>query len=263
MDKRLKVIIADDSLEFGQVCMTALKIYGFEVVLGPKDGRQVVEMIGRECPDVVLIGAFMPSLDGIGTIRAVAQMQLEKPPKFLMMSSCGNDYIEREAMNAGAQYFFVKPFDYDILAERISRLFEDIEERSLLSLRPTLKAAKGKETELEVMVTDIIHQIGVPAHIKGYYYLREAIMLSVHNMEILNSVTKLLYPTIAKGFETTSSRVERAVRHAIEVAWDRGDVDILNSYFGYTVHNNRGKPTNSEFIAMISDKLRLKMKVVI
>jgi two-component system response regulator (stage 0 sporulation protein A) len=135
MHKKLKVIIADNNNEFGQVCMAALKIYGFEAILGPKDGRQVVEMVEKDCPDVVLIGAFMPSLDGIGTIKAVSQMKLEKKPKFMMMSSCGNEYIEREALSAGAYYFLVKPFDYDILAERISQLFEDAEERNLLSLR--------------------------------------------------------------------------------------------------------------------------------
>ena len=232
------------------------------MILGPKDGKQIIEMIVRERPDVVLIRAFMPSLDGIGTIKAVSQMILEKQPKFMMMSSYGNDYIEREALSAGAYYFFVKPFDYGILAERICHLFKDIDDRSLLSLSKKTKASKGNETDLEITVTDIIHQIGVPAHIKGYSYLREAIMLSVNDMGILNSITKLLYPTIAKGFGTTAPKVERAIRHAIEVAWEKGDVNIHNSYFGYSANNYNGKPTNLEFIAMIADKLNLKIKVI-
>ena len=159
-------------------------------------------------------------------------------------------------MTAGACYFFLMPFDVDIMVERIMKLAglpagagKTIGERE----------AKG-EPDLELMVTEIIHQIGVPAHIKGYHYVRESIMLAVKQPEIINSVTKLLYPTVAKKFDTTPSRVERAIRHAIEVAWDRGDVDTLNSYFGYTIHNGRGKPTNSEFVAMIADKLRLRLK---
>ena len=174
----------------------------------------------------------------------------------MALSSYDNQRLERETLMAGASYYFLKPIDINTMAERIIKLSGWRSESSPVVVKDNVVT----DTELEIMITDIIHQIGVPAHIKGYHYLREAIKLSVKNDEIINSVTKLLYPTVAKKHNTTSSRVERAIRHAIEVAWDRGDIDVLNSYFGYTVQNERGKPTNSEFIAMISDKLRLRLK---
>jgi two-component system response regulator (stage 0 sporulation protein A) len=165
--------------------------------------------------------------------------------------------LQKELIDAGADYYFLKPFDTNAMAERLIQLSGWKNERTPIVVKDNVVT----DTQLEIMITDIIHQIGVPAHIKGYHYLREAIVLSIKNSEIINSVTKLLYPTVAKKHGTTSSRVERAIRHAIEVAWDRGDIDVLNSYFGYTIQNERGKPTNSEFIAMISDKLRLKLKI--
>ena len=161
-------------------------------------------------------------------------------------------------MNAGADYYFLKPFDADAMSERIVSLCEKS------TAEPTGKALitpLPPSSSLEIRVTEIIHQIGVPAHIKGYHYLRDAILMSINDEEIINAVTKRLYPSVAKKHNTTSSRVERAIRHAIEVAWDRGDVEVLNSFFGYTIHNGRGKPTNSEFIAMISDKFRLQLKI--
>ena len=155
-------------------------------------------------------------------------------------------------MSGGVSYCFIKPLDNVVLAERIRSLY--------ISSNRNSSSSDGKDSNLEVVITDIIHQIGVPAHIKGYHYLREAIIMAVNDIEIMNSVTKCLYPSVAKKHGTTSSRVERAIRHAIEVAWDRGDVDVLNSYFGYTIHSSKGKPTNSEFIALIADKLRVSMK---
>ena len=164
--------------------------------------------------------------------------------------------MEREAIGHGAAYFFIKPFDLTVLAERILQLL------GRQGQQPALPAGQSAVSvnDLEVMITEILHQIGVPAHIKGYHYLREAILRTVKSPELINSVTKLLYPTVAKAYQTTASRVERAIRHAIEVAWDRGDLDVLNAYFGYTIQNSRGKPTNSEFIAMIADKLSLRLK---
>ena len=175
----------------------------------------------------------------------------------MLTSSVDNARFEQEVLAAGADYYFLKPFDLDILAERISQLTG----WNTAGQENIRKVSSDVQGNLEVVVSEIMHQIGVPAHIKGYQYLREAIILSINDSEMMNSVTKLLYPTVAKTFKTTPSRVERAIRHAIEVAWDRGDVDVLSSYFGYTIQNTRGKPTNSEFIAMISDKLRLRMKV--
>lgn len=195
--------------------------------------------------------------DALGVMKALPELKLSKRPLIMLTSSVDNARFEQEVLAAGADYYFLKPFDLDILAERISQLTG----WNTAGQENIRKVSSDVQGNLEVVVSEIMHQIGVPAHIKGYQYLREAIILSINDSEMMNSVTKLLYPTVAKTFKTTPSRVERAIRHAIEVAWDRGDVDVLSSYFGYTIQNSRGKPTNSEFIAMISDKLRLRMKV--
>ncbi len=254
MDKKLKILIADDSTEFGRSCATVLKNYGMEVILCPKDGNRVINEIKNQHPDVVLADVFMPSLDVLGVLSWMETQEKSQRPMLMAMSSFDNPRLEAETLTAGASYYFLKPFDTGVLAERILQL------SGWKNLDLTETGFRSSDADLELMITDIIHQIGVPAHIKGYHYLREAIFLAVNDGEIINSVTKLLYPSVAKKFATTSSRVERAIRHAIEVAWDRGDVDVLNSYFGYTIHNGRGKPTNSEFIAMIADKLRLRLK---
>ena len=196
-------------------------------------------------------------------MKKISAMISVKKPIICIISGVDNPHFEQQVLSAGADYYFLKPVDADIIAERISQL-ASWKGKSSDKYPPAenIITAIGKDNDdLELIVSEIMHQIGVPAHIKGYQYLREAIILSINNTEMMNSVTKLLYPTVAKTFSTTASRVERAIRHAIEVAWDRGDVDVLSSYFGYTIQNTRGKPTNSEFIAMISDKLRLKMKI--
>lgn len=257
MEKKLKVVIADDSTELGQNCAKALKSYGMEVVLCEKDGRRVIEKLDTVQPDVLLADVFMPNLDILGVLEALKNTDQKKRPIVMAMSSFDNQRLEKETLQAGASYYFIKPFDVNMVAERIMQLSGWKNETSPVVVRNNVFS----DSDLEMMVTDIILQIGIPAHIKGYHYLREAIVLSIKNSEMINSVTKTLYPTVAKKHATTSSRVERAIRHAIEVAWDRGDVDVLNSYFGYTIQNDRGKPTNSEFIAMISDKLRLRLKI--
>ena len=183
-------------------------------------------------------------------------MPEKERPMVMVISSYDNSRLEQETIKAGAAYFFIKPFDMGALAERIIKFSGWKNDKVPVLMNDNVVT----DRDLELMITEIIHQIGVPAHIKGYHYLREAIILSIKNEEVINSITKLLYPTVAKKFSTTSSRVERAIRHAIEVAWDRGDIDVLNSYFGYTINNDRGKPTNSEFIAMIADKIRLRIK---
>ncbi len=255
MTSRVKVLIADDNREFCAQCSALFRTYGYETMVAPKDGVKLVEMILEYQPNIVLADVFMPKLDAIGVMKSVRSANLSVQPLFMMMSTFDNSMLERELLSCGASYYFLKPFDTEVLVERIVQIsgFKKNE-------APTSNGNGKLQPDLEMMVTEIIHQIGVPAHIKGYHYLRESILLAVQNPDIINSVTKQLYPTVAKKFSTTSSRVERAIRHAIEVAWDRGDVDILNSYFGYTIHNQRGKPTNSEFIAMISDKLRLRLK---
>lgn len=253
MENKLKVIIADDTTEFGQNCSKILKSLNMEVYLCAKDGNRVIESIKTIKPDAVLVDIFMTNLDALGVIKFANSLEGYKPQIFVM-SSFDNPQLEIQTLNAGAAYYLIKPFDVRVLAERIIQLTSHkVMEHS--------NTEAVSNSDLELMITEIIHQIGVPAHIKGYHYLREAIGLSVKNADIINSVTKVLYPTVAKRHQTTASRVERAIRHAIEVAWDRGDVDVLNSYFGYTIDNNRGKPTNSEFIAMIADKLRLRLKI--
>lgn len=260
MEKKIKVILADNSEHFGKPCADVMRAHGIDVENVEKDGRQLVEVITKVHPDVVIMDFFLPRLDAIGVIKGVKAQRLVQNPQFMVMSSFDNPTLEREALLAGADYYFLKPFDADEMSERILSLC------GKANMEPIRRTAVTPPTvnngnSLEMRVTEIIHQIGVPAHIKGYQYLRDAILMAIEDEEIINAVTKRLYPAVAKKHATTSSRVERAIRHDIEVAWDRGDVDVLNSYFGYTIHNGRGKPTNSEFIAMISDKFRLQLKI--
>lgn len=257
MEKELKIVIADDSSELGECCSKTFKAYGMRVFLCEKDGVKLLSKIKIERPDIILADVFMPNLDIFGVINSLKEKEIKYKPMVMAMSNFDNQRLEKELIDAGVDYYFLKPFDINIMAQRIIQLSGWRNEAKPLVVKDNVVS----DTQLEIMITDIIHQIGVPAHIKGYHYLREAIILSIKNSDIINSVTKILYPTVAKKHGTTASRVERAIRHAIEVAWDRGDLDVLNSYFGYTIQNERGKPTNSEFIAMISDKLRLKMKI--
>lgn len=251
MEKKMKVLLADDSADFGCSCKNALQSNGYDVIVTHKDGAEVLKKLEQDGADVLLLDAFMPKVDAIGVMKEMGQLNLKKKPLTIVMSYSDNSNLEQQILTAGADYYFLKPFDVQVLAERIGQL---------TGFNSDVNGGIS-ESSLDVIVSDIMHQIGVPAHIKGYQYLRYAIILTVNDYTMMNSVTKELYPTVAKAFKTTSSRVERAIRHAIEVAWDRGDVDVLSSYFGYTIQNSRGKPTNSEFIAMISDKLRLKLKI--
>jgi len=258
MEKAIKVLLADDSEHFGKPCAAVMRSHSLEVHTIPKDGRQVLAFIEQLRPDVVIMDFFLPNLDAIGVLKGIQRMNLAKRPLVMIMSSFDNPNLEREALLAGADYYFLKPFDADEMAERILSL--NGKSRVEMIKRNQLQQ-NLQNGSIEMRVTEIIHQIGVPAHIKGYQYLRDAIIMAINDDDIINAVTKRLYPAVAKKHGTTSSRVERAIRHAIEVAWDRGDVDVLNSYFGYTIHNGRGKPTNSEFIAMISDRFRLQLKI--
>ncbi len=259
MSKQRKILIAEENGDFTQRCCAALTSYGYEVICMPKDGLQLLDGIRTHGPDVVILDAIMSHLDALGVLSRVPGLHLKQKPLCILLSSVDNPRFEQQVLTGGADYFFLKPVEPEVLAERVVQL------NGWTSLKPVAQPIAGNlpnEPDLEIIVSDIMHQIGVPAHIKGYQYLRSAIIMSVKDTEMLNSVTKLLYPTVAKQYQTTSSRVERAIRHAIEVAWDRGDIDVLSSYFGYTVQNTRGKPTNSEFIAMIADKLRLRLKKI-
>lgn len=255
MTNKIKILIGDDTAQYGVFCASSLRSSGFFVITRQKEGNVIYEAIKNEQPDVVIIDAVMPGMDAIELIRKTDRLTAK--PLYIVTSPYENSFIETQVMNAGASYFMLKPFDVKVLGERIKSMLDidtDITADSDLIRR------KASPANLEIIVTDIIHQIGVPAHIKGYHYLREAIICSVNDKEMLESVTKLLYPSVAKKFSTTPSRVERAIRHAIEIAWDRGDIDTLNSFFGYTVNTGKGKPTNSEFIALITDKICLKFK---
>lgn len=257
MEKQIKVILIDNHEQFGIPCAKIMRENGLDVELVEKDGKKAVEAICNSRPDMVMMDFFLPRLDAIGVIKAVYAKSLAHTPQFMIMSSFDNPNLEREAILGGADYFVLKPFDAADMAKRIRTLCSKPMQDTVTELRN----AVPDNNSLEMRVTEIIHQVGVPAHIKGYQYLRDAILMSIEDDDIINAVTKRLYPAVAKKYNTTSSRVERAIRHAIEVAWDRGDVDVLNGYFGYTIHTGRGKPTNSEFIAMIADKFRLQLKI--
>lgn len=261
MTSRPKVLISsDDKNNFFNKCSALFGAYDYDAIHCPKDGDVVCEMVREVRPDIVLMEAFMTGRDAISVMQEINSDSNLKTPLYMTLSTFDSTTLQRELTNHGASYFFIRPVDTETMVERIVQIAHS-ETASFGQPAPSRSSGRTSALDLEVLVTDVIHQIGVPAHIKGYHYLRDSIILAIEQPEIINSITKQLYPTVAKKNSTTSSRVERAIRHAIEVAWDRGDVDILNSYFGYTIHNGRGKPTNSEFIAMISDKLRLKLRV--
>ncbi|MCQ2513653.1 MAG: sporulation transcription factor Spo0A [Ruminococcus sp.] len=254
MENKIKLIVTEDSADFTQDDMQMLSTNNISAIFCSKDGNELCEKINAEQPDVVLMDSFMTRIDAIGVMRTLKK-QNAKLPVFMVFSSFHSPVLEREIMSSGASYFMLKPYSVESLCENIVNMVRR-GKNNMFNGSPMMYDSYG----IEVKVTDILREIGVPAHIKGYQYLRDSIIMSVEKPEIINAVTKQLYPSVAKKYETTSSRVERAIRHAIEVAWDRGDIDVLNSYFGYTIHNDRGKPTNSEFIAMISDRLRLQIK---
>ena len=262
MEFNKKILIADENAGERQVLREGLARAGYRLVDEASNGEEALQKLRRNHYDAALINMMLTRMDGIGILRRCKTYDFSpaRRPVFLMVSPVANQTMIAEAIAAGADSFLMKPYDMGSLCEHLRRLLE------VHSGTPAPKSATAEPItegvpDIETQVTKIIHQIGVPAHIKGYQYLRTAILLTIQDSDIINSVTKVLYPSVAKKYQTTTSRVERAIRHAIEVAWDRGDVDTLNSYFGYTIQNNRGKPTNSEFIAMIADNLRLKYKL--
>ena len=255
MQQSANILICSENNEERRRIIEALAKSGYHTTDECMTGDRAISMIADGQYDVVITDLWLSGLDGIGVIRNASCMGLKKKPAFVLMSPINKQNILMEASMAGADICILKPIDLISLRAHIE---------TLMKLRSGEKSVSyGRLSDLpdmEAQVTKIIHQIGVPAHIKGYQYLRCAILMAIDDEEIINSVTKVLYPSVAKKYQTTTSRVERAIRHAIEVAWDRGDVDTLNSYFGYTIQNSRGKPTNSEFIAMIADNLRLKYR---
>ncbi len=252
MDNHTTVIIADNAEEFCTNLTSALKrADGFQVVATANDGEQAIRLVNERTPDVLVLDLMLAKQDGLSVLKAIANM--ERKPVTLATSRFVTDYVASAAANLGVRYLMLKPCDMSALVERLEEIRNEGKQ-----IRSSAK--RNMSNSIESMVTSIIHEIGVPAHIKGYQYLREAIIIAVGDMDVINAITKVLYPQVAKTFQTTPSRVERAIRHAIEVAWDRGDLDTLQRFFGYTVSNTKGKPTNSEFIALIADKLQLQLK---
>ena len=252
MEHTTSVFIADSAEDFCAGLSAALqRADGFHVVGTASDGEQAIRMIQERKPDVLVLDLMLAKKDGISVLKAIAGM--DRKPMTLATSAFVTEYVSTAAANLGVRYLMLKPCDMTALIERLEEI------RGGESLRLPDKRRPDK-MNIESLVTSIIHEIGVPAHIKGYQYLREAIIIAVNDMDVINAITKVLYPQVAKTFQTTPSRVERAIRHAIEVAWDRGDLDTLQRFFGYTVSNTKGKPTNSEFIALIADKLQLQLK---
>ena len=248
MDRQIRILLADGNEEFCERLKQVLEqTQQFTVVGVAGDGVRACELLQSCRPDVLALDLMLPKMDGIAVLRKA--QELERAPMALVMTGFMTEYVGAMAAELGVQYFMNKPCDCKAVAERIGEMVSG--EKAM---------NRRSEPNVEALVTSIIHEIGVPAHIKGYQYLREAIMIAVNDMDVINAITKVLYPQVDKTFSTTPSRVERAIRHAIEVAWDRGDLETLQRFFGYTVSNTKGKPTNSEFIALIADRLQLQLK---
>ncbi|WP_276929969.1 sporulation transcription factor Spo0A [Herbinix luporum] len=262
---KINVAIVDDNERMVNLLEDILKEDAdIEVVGKSENGIDALDMIKEKKPDVVLLDLIMPKLDGLGVMEKVRRdSEFKKNPSFIVITAIGQEGVTESAFELGANYYIMKPFDSNVVLSRIKQIKRKSHTRLTDSHRVSAYENKSDymERNLEADVTNIIHEIGVPAHIKGYQYLRDAIMMSVNDAEMLNSITKLLYPSIAKRHKTTPSRVERAIRHAIEVAWSRGKMDTIDELFGYTVSNGNGKPTNSEFVALIADKIRLEYKL--
>lgn len=269
--QRIEVFLADDNREFTNLLSEYIQEQNDMTVIGVAyNGEEVIRQLeeSRKAPDVMILDIIMPHLDGLGVLEKLKEMNLSPMPKIIMLTAFGQENITQRAVQLGASYYILKPFDMKVLAKHIRELVgsEHVVSSTMSATSGSSSARSNivqlnKPKNLDANITSIIHEIGVPAHIKGYQYLREAITMVYNNIEILGAITKTLYPTIAEKFHTTSSRVERAIRHAIEVAWTRGNIDSISHMFGYTISVNKSKPTNSEFIAMVADKLRIEHKV--
>ncbi|WP_211745134.1 sporulation transcription factor Spo0A [Paenibacillus sp. Marseille-Q4541] len=267
--QNIEVLLADDNREFTNLLAEYISEQEDMEVTGiAYNGEEVLQLIQetKNVPDVLILDIIMPHLDGLGVLERLREMNLSPQPKVIMLTAFGQENITQRAVQLGASYYILKPFDMEVLANRVRQLVgsQAITSNSSQMISSSHKSNVvpiGKSKNLDASITSIIHEIGVPAHIKGYQYLREAITMVYNNIEILGAITKTLYPAIAEKFKTTPSRVERAIRHAIEVAWTRGNIDSISHLFGYTINISKSKPTNSEFIAMVADKLRIEHKV--
>ena len=265
---KLSVLVADDSQEFRGILREYIERQDdMEVIDEASNGEETLEKIYDMAPDVVLLDMIMPRVDGLGVLESLAQNPPRHMPITIMISAVGQDRIAEQAFRLGVTYYMAKPFELSTLVNRIRQLNGNLTQISVpisegndQRMNPYSSMMNRRRDVRRQDVTNMIHEIGVPAHIKGYQYLRDAIIMALEDMDILNAITKQLYPAIAKKYDTTPSRVERAIRHAIEVAWSRGKMDTIDKLFGYTINNGKGKPTNSEFVALIADKLRLELK---
>lgn len=255
--KKISVCLVDDNRELVQLMDDYFDEQpDIEVIGTAYNGRDCLSMLEELEPDVLVLDIIMPHVDGLAVLNTLRDMELKNKPSVIMLTAFGQEEVMKKAVDLGASYFILKPFDLDNLGDQIRQ----VQGNSSIFSSSNNKTAKKerKKQDLEASITNIIHEIGVPAHIKGYMYLREAITMVYNDIELLGSITKVLYPDIAKKFNTTASRVERAIRHAIEVAWSRGNIDSISALFGYTISISKAKPTNSEFIAMVADRLRLE-----
>ena len=267
MKDKIRVLVADDNVAFGMIICEFLESQpDIEVAARVENGEEAVEMIEKTKPDIVVLDIIMPRLDGLGVLTRYKDVSPTEKPLFIVLSAVGQDRITQQALSLGAIYYIVKPFDLGVLVERIRELVRThsptvlrMEGSTVVPSSPARITHTGGDS-VQSKITQIMRDVGVPAHIKGYQYMRDAIMMAFKDREIISAVTKRLYPELAKAHKTTPSRVERAIRHAIEVAWNRGRVDTINNLFGYTINTRKGKPTNSEFIAMVADTLRLSEK---
>lgn len=261
-EKRITVLMIDDNKEFCEIVGEFLgKHEDIKLVGTAYDGDEALASISELLPDVILLDIIMPHLDGIGVLEKLNEMNLPKRPKIIMLTALGHESVTRRAVDAGADYYVMKPFDLEVLVQRIRQLVgaQDV----LKDIARSFKERKNDAREdLTAEVTRLMHQMGIPANIKGYAYLREAVIATVDEVHLLNNITKNLYPRVAQKFNTTGTRVERAIRHAIEIAWERGNVEFLDKLFGHSLDLEHGRPTNSAFIARLSDKLRLERKLI-
>ncbi len=255
-ENKIKVLILDSQGDTRLQCQNVLKTFGFRVVGSVGDAEAALEILAVQEPHVVLFDAMLERADGLSFLRRATRTEVSHKVRYICLSALSTVSVIRNLVAAGADYCMVKPVDYEILKERILQLYT--EESMAEEGTGKVFSLPVSASDLEKQVTSIILEVGIPAHVKGYQYVRRAILMAIHDPDVINGVTKIIYPTIAKEFKTTPSRVERAIRHAIEVAWDRGNVETLTALFGYSVSGTRGKPTNSEFIAMIADRLRLE-----
>lgn len=260
--EQLNVAIADDNERMldllGEIIESDREL---NLVGKAKNGEDMYQIIRTKEPDVVLLDLIMPKMDGLSVMERVNEDRtVKKHPSFIVVTAIGQERITEDAFEKGAAYYILKPFNNDTVLQRIKNTSHRLRNGTSQGMPEGTPSQAAPEDSLETRVTDMIHEIGIPAHIKGYHYLRDAIIMAVEDMDVLNAITKVLYPTVAKKHQTTSSRVERAIRHAIEVAWSRGKLDTLDELFGYTVSNGKGKPTNSEFIALVADTIRLQSR---